>query len=79
MRYPGYAPFTALSMVGRTGRMSCTLKPWGVWKKEEKGKSNIRAEEDSSEELDSMNLDPRLSKLIPKFHEFSRALAPHLS
>ena len=35
-------------------------------KKQEKGKSNLHAEEDFVEKLESMNLDPRLSMLIQK-------------
>ena len=37
-------------------------------KKQEKGKSNLHAEEDFVAKLESMNLDPRLSKLIQKYH-----------
>ena len=51
----------------------------GRMKKQEKGKSNLHAEEDSSEKLESMNLDPRLSKLIQKYHEVFGALPPPLS
>ena len=51
----------------------------GRMKKQEKGKSNIHAEEDFVEKLESMNLDPRLSKLIQKFAEIFRALPPPLS
>ena len=39
----------------------------GHMKKQEKGKSNLHAEEDFVEKLESMNLDPRLSKLIQKY------------
>ena len=51
----------------------------GRMKKQEKGKSNLHAEEDFSEKLESMNLDPRLSKLIQKYHEVFGALPPTLS
>ena len=51
----------------------------GRTKKQEKGKSNLHAEEDFSEKLESMNLDPRLSKLIQKYHEVFGALPPPLS
>ena len=36
----------------------------GRMKKQGKGKSNLHAEEDFVEKLESMNLDPRLSKFI---------------
>ena len=45
-------------------------------KKQEKGKSNLHAAEDFSGELESMNLDPLLSKLIHKYHEVFGALPP---
>ena len=51
----------------------------GRMKKQEKGKSNVHAEKDSVEKLESMNLDPRLSKLIQKYQEFFGALPPPLS
>ena len=51
----------------------------GRMKKQEKGKSNLHAEEDFAETLESMNLDPRCSKLIQKYHEVSGALSPPLS
>ena len=51
----------------------------GRMKKQEKGKSNLHAEEDFVEKLESMNLDPRLSKLIQKYQEVSGALPPTLS
>ena len=47
-------------------------------KKQEKGKSNLHAEEDFVEKLESMNRDPRLSKLIQEYHEVSGALPPPL-
>ena len=46
----------------------------GRMKKQEKGKSNLHAEEDFVEKLESMNLDPRLSKLIQKYQEVLGAL-----
>ena len=39
----------------------------GCMKKEEEGKSNLHAEEDFVEKLESMNLDPCFSKLIEKY------------
>ena len=51
----------------------------GHMKKQENGKSNLHAEEDPSEKLESMNLDPRLSKLIQKYHEVFEVLPPVLS
>ena len=51
----------------------------GRMKKREKGKSNLHAEEDCSEKLESRNLDPRLSKLIQKYHEVFGTLPPPLS
>ena len=41
----------------------------GGMKKKEKGMSNLHAEEDFFEKLESMNLDPRVTKLIQKYHE----------
>ena len=38
--------------------------------KQEKGKSNLHADQDFPEKLESMNPDPRLSKLIQKYQEF---------
>ena len=51
----------------------------GHVKKQEKGKSNLHAEEDFVEKLESMNLDLRLSKLIQKYQEVFGALPPPLS
>ena len=51
----------------------------GHMKKQEKGKSNLHTEEDVAEKLESMNLDPRLSKLIQKYQEVFGALPPPLS
>ena len=50
----------------------------GRMKKQEKGKSNLHAEEDSVEELESMILDRRLSKLIQNYQEGFGALPPPL-
>ena len=36
-------------------------------KKQEKGKSNLHAGDEFVDKLESMNLDPRLSKLIQKY------------
>ena len=51
----------------------------GCMRKQEKGKSNLHAEEDVSQKLESMNLDPCLSKLIQKYQEIFGALPPPLS
>ena len=51
----------------------------GRMKKRRKGESNLHAEEDFVEKVESMNLDPRLGKLIQKYHEVFGALPPPLS
>ena len=51
----------------------------GRIKKEDKGKSNLCVEEDFPENVESMNLDPRLTKLIHKYQEGFGALPPPLS
>ena len=51
----------------------------GRMKKQEQGKSNLHAEEDFVEKLESMNLDSSLSKLIEKYQEAFGALPPPLS
>ena len=51
----------------------------GRMKKQEKEKSNLHAEEDFVEKRESMNLDPRLSKLIQEYKEVFGALPPPLS
>ena len=51
----------------------------GHMKKQENGKSNLHAEEIFVEERESMNLDPRLSKLIQKYQQVFGALPPPLS
>ena len=51
----------------------------GRIKKQDKGKSNLRTEEDFSEIVENMNLDPRLTKLIHKYQEVFGALPPPLS
>ena len=65
------------------GRQECEdeLPPetMGHMKKQEKGKSNLHAEEDFIEKLESMNLDPRLSKLIQKYQDVFEAMPPPLS
>ena len=48
-------------------------------KKQEKGKSNLHAEEEFVETLESMKLDPCLSQLIQKYQEIFGALPPPLS
>ena len=58
--------------------MNYPLKTMGRMKKQEKGKSNLHAEEDFVEKLESMNLDPRLSRLIQKYQEVFGALHPPL-
>ena len=50
----------------------------GLMKQQDEGKSNLHAEEDFSEKLESMNLDPRLSKLIQEYQECFGALLPPL-
>ena len=44
-----------------------------------KGKSNLHAEEHFVQKLESMNLDPRLSKLIQKYQDVFGALPQPLS
>ena len=51
----------------------------GRIRKHDKGKGNLRAEEDFSEKVESMDLDPRLTKLIHKYQEVFGALPPPLS
>ena len=51
----------------------------GRMKRQEKGKSNLHAKEHFVEKLKSMNLDPRLSKVIQKYQEAFGALPPPLS
>ena len=50
----------------------------GRMKRQEKGKSNLHAEEDFVEKPESMNLVPRLSKIIQKYQEVFEALPPPL-
>ena len=50
------------------------LETMGRMKKQEEGKSMLHAEEDFAEELESMNLDPCLGKLIQKYEEVFGAL-----
>ena len=47
-------------------------------KKQDKGKGKLHAEDEFVEKLESMNLDPRLSKLIQKYQEVFGALPPPL-
>ena len=54
-------------------------KTMGRMKKQEKGNSNLHAEEDFVEKLESMNLDPHLSKLIQNYQKVFGALPPPLS
>ena len=51
----------------------------GRMKKQEKGRSNLHAEEDFVEKLERLNLDPRLRKLIQKYQVVFGALPPPLS
>ena len=48
-------------------------------KENERGKSNLHAEEDFWQKIESLNLDPRLKKLLPTYEEVFRALPPPLS
>ena len=51
-------------------------KTVGRIKKQDKGKSNLHAEEDFSENVESMNPDPRLTKLIHKYQEVFGSVVP---
>ena len=48
-------------------------------KRKEHGKSNLHAEEDFLQKLESLNLDPRLRKLLLTYEEVFGALLPPLS
>ena len=48
-------------------------------KKKEHGKSNLHAEEDFLQKLESLNLDPRLKKLLITYEELFSAWPPPLS
>ena len=48
-------------------------------KKKEHGESNLHAEEDFVQRLESLNLDPRLKKLLITYEEVFGALPPPLS
>ena len=48
-------------------------------KKQELGNSNLHAEGDFSKKLESLNLDPRLYKVLEKYQEVFEALPPPLS
>ena len=48
-------------------------------KKKEPGKSNLHAEEDFLQKMESLNLDPRLKKLLLTYEEVFDALLPPLS
>ena len=54
-------------------------KTIGRMKEQEQGKSNLHGEEDFAEKLESINLDPRLSKLILNHQEVYGALHLPLS
>ena len=47
--------------------------------KKEHGKSNLHAEEDFLQKIQSLNLDPRLKKLLLTYEEVFGALSPPLS
>ena len=51
----------------------------GRMRKQELGRSNLHAEEDFSEKLESLNLDPRLTDPIKKYEHVFGALPPPLS
>ena len=48
-------------------------------KKNERGNSNLHAEEDFRQKMESLNLDPRLKKLLLTYEEVFGALPPPLS
>ena len=48
-------------------------------KKKEHGKSNLHAEEDFLQKIESLNVDPRLKKLLLTYEEVFGALSPPLS
>ena len=48
-------------------------------KKKEHGKSNLHAEEDFLQKIESLNLEPRLKKLLLTYEEVFGALPPPLS
>ena len=48
-------------------------------KQKELGKSNLHAEEDFLQKIESLNLDPRLKKLLLTYEEVFGALLPPLS
>ena len=48
-------------------------------KKNERGKSNLHAEEDFRQKIESLNLEPRLKKLLLTYEEVFGALPPPLS
>ena len=48
-------------------------------KKKEHGRSNLHAEEDLLQKIESLNLDPRLKKLLLTYEEVFGALPPPLS
>ena len=48
-------------------------------KKKEHGKSNLHAEQDIPQKIDSLNLDPRLKQLLLTYEEVFGALPPPLS
>ena len=50
------------------------------WQKEkEHGKSNLHAEDDFLQKIKSLNLDPRMKKLVLTYEEVFGALPPPLS
>ena len=67
----------------KQGRQDCEdelpLETMRLMKKQERGKSNLHAQEDFVDKLLSMNLDLRLSKGIQKYQEVFGASPPPLS
>ena len=63
------------------GRDESTLSAKTVdrQKKDERGKSNLHAEDDFKQKMESMNLDLRLKEQPLSYEEVFRALAPPLS
>ena len=58
---------------------SVTAKTADRQKENERGKSNLHADEDFWQKMESLNLDPRLKKLLLTYEEVFGALTPPLS
>ena len=56
-----------------------TELPAETVRRQKLGKSNLHAEEDVAQKVESLNLDPRLSELLRKYQEVFGALPPPLS